>query len=210
MKTNLVRKELLEANLKKGEIENELYNVSLENKLLRNLDRSHAIASEMVDLNNANVYCQNQHLNKEVTMKQQSQEIVFRLSNIKAPKKKDYTIVEITLDVIKKKENMVSFVLHNSYQKPRNKGRIQYSVILEGKKIHKEDIALSNKENFFNLKLTPKKNQITLRIKLEAMKNCESWSWGSASRTKFYGLRIWTESANENDYSIITQTLKRI
>ncbi|GGM32319.1 hypothetical protein GCM10011351_18000 [Paraliobacillus quinghaiensis] len=176
----------------------EIANLRLENQNLKSDINvlGNAIKSmdvydlDKVNLSRATFDCQDDQLTNKIVSKLSDDKIAIRLSDLDSPKKGDYSSAKLNLSLNPGTEYTINVSVHSPYYKPKNKGRIKYEIRLEGKTRYKEDIAKDGNEKLLSFNIKPKSKDVTLEFRLEAIKKCESWSWGSVSRTEFSNVSI--------------------
>ncbi|WP_226670838.1 polysaccharide pyruvyl transferase family protein [Metabacillus litoralis] len=164
---------------------------------------------EKVDLSKAIIECQDRALNEQVILSHKSNKIGIRLSDLDAPKKGDFSTARVQLNVEPGTEYALNVTVHSPYCKPKNVGRIQYQLKLDGKKLYKEDIAEDGNEKVLTFNIKPKRKNITLELRLDSLKNCESWRWGSASKTSIYDISLIKLGKSKPKQGIVKRVLSK-
>lgn len=143
-----------------------------------------------LDLSKVTFECQDKQMTNEIVTRLDKNRIGIRLSDLDAPKKGDFSAAKLDIQLDNKNKHMMIVYVHSPYYKPKNKGRIKYEIRIDGKTVYKEDIAKDGNEKVLCFKVKPKKEMLTLEFRLEALRDCENWSWGIASKTEFYNVSI--------------------
>jgi hypothetical protein len=86
----------------------------------------------------------------------------------------------------------IEAVVRSPYERPQNAGRLRYTVIVDDRPLVSEDIALRSEANLVSFEFGPTKDVSVLRIMVEAMVDCEEWSFGRAGRLEVGPVRYWT------------------
>lgn len=99
-----------------------------------------------------------------------------------APKKGDYVEAIKTVKLNPNMKQSLILYLRSGYENPKNKGRIKYQVLIQDKVLLEEDIAFWKETNqiIIPLKELKDSNEIEVKVKVIAVKNCETWNWGKA------------------------------
>lgn len=69
-------------------------------------------------------------------------------------------------------------------------GRMATSVWVDGKRLFQVDAAQSSEENKVRLVVLPKRDGVTLEVRVEALRDCEDWGWGPAVVASLSGLQV--------------------
>jgi polysaccharide pyruvyl transferase CsaB len=148
---------------------------------------------KIIDFANVKFKCEKGGAIQDIVAGYNKEKIVLKLSKQDAPRKNDFSSATMEIEIDPENDYKLFINVHSPYYKPKNKGRIKYYIIIDGKKVFSEDIAVDGNEKTLSFKVRPKSKKVRVEFKLEALRNCENWSWGSASKTTFSNLCIIKE-----------------
>jgi hypothetical protein len=112
------------------------------------------------------------------------------LNNPNDPKKGDRTTLRLPLPAKKGASYRLSLEVENRYENKKLTGRIEWTLYVDERLVHQEDIALSRQAKKFELEIEKAGPVVTLKIVLKALKNCEPWTWGGASKLFIGNVRL--------------------
>jgi 2-polyprenyl-3-methyl-5-hydroxy-6-metoxy-1,4-benzoquinol methylase len=107
----------------------------------------------------------------------------LQLTDLKSPKKGDFTRAVLSLSVDADRQYVLSLDIDNAYESPCYSGRIEWVLSVDGRPIHVEDISRSSAPRHFCLLVRSSTGHLELDLVLRALMDCEPWNWGLASRT---------------------------
>jgi hypothetical protein len=84
---------------------------------------------------------------------------------------------------------LVCIFVRNDYENPRLTGRIEWSLTVNKRLLHTEDIALSSVRRSLTVALSGARS-IEVELELRALRDCEPWHWGWASTTFIDGILL--------------------
>jgi polysaccharide pyruvyl transferase CsaB len=125
------------------------------------------------------------------------------------PVKGDFSIASVQLPVTAGSHYQLSMVVHSPYERPRNKGRIQYEILIDGNRVYKEDIAKNGNPNDLTFTFTAQDSKAVVELKLTALKDCEKWSWGNHSKT-FISDMTFSKVDKKNRSSFFQKLMNRV
>ena len=102
--------------------------------------------------------------------------------DISNPKKGDFVKFEQKFETNPGDGYLLSIQLRSPYENRNYKGRLVYSVSLNDQLLLLEDVCMWKDTNFINIKWKSQEKIEKLEILVEAIKDCEKWSWGKAAR----------------------------
>jgi len=80
--------------------------------------------------------------------------------------------------------------IQSPYMKPKNIGRMEYRILINGAIIMKEDIALWGLPNGVTILFQARDDECAMEVEIIAIKDCEPWSWGRAGELKIKDLEL--------------------
>lgn len=97
-----------------------------------------------------------------------------------APQLGDFAEAILKYDFNGQSNNEIIIHLRNTYENPKNTGRLKYQIIVNDNLILEEDIAHWRETNQIIIPSNKLLPVTTLKIRVLATKNCEEWNWGKA------------------------------
>lgn len=109
----------------------------------------------------------------------------------RAPRRGDFAGWRVPIPATAGRALEVSFNLRDGYkERPDMLGRMATSVWVDGKRLFQVDAAQSSEENKVRLVVLPKRDGVTLEVRVEALRDCEDWGWGPAVVASLSGLQV--------------------
>jgi hypothetical protein len=90
--------------------------------------------SEYLDLKSAKIESENMESKDfilHIPESERSDRLGIRLSNVNSPQKGDYSKILLEIPVQTDNEYELSFNIHSPYERPKNKGRIEYQIYID-------------------------------------------------------------------------------
>ncbi len=106
----------------------------------------------------------------------------IKLNNSNDPRKGDYTRYSLTIPTTPGEAKQLSLRVHNSYRNEKYPGRIAWTLKINSKDCHTEDISADGAANELAVAIDAGADLVELELRLDALRNCEPWSWGDASK----------------------------
>lgn len=98
------------------------------------------------------------------------------------PKRGDFVEFEIAVSAEAGSGQWVVLEVVSPYARPKNTGRLQYEVWLDDMLLLTEDVAQSDAINEIRIAWLAKADEARFRVRVIALRDCESWSWGRQGR----------------------------
>lgn len=105
-----------------------------------------------------------------------------------APRKGDYVKLSLGYYVRSNTPHALLIPVHVPYES-KHLGRLEWQLVVQGKVVHKEDIAIDSQPRQIELGVVPERMFVSIDIVVKALRNCEDWGWGGASRVLVGELR---------------------
>lgn len=112
------------------------------------------------------------------------------LNNPDDPRKDDFTRLKLSIPATSGTTQRLSLRVHNSYQNAKYTGRVCWILRVDGREFHIEDISTSREPRSFDIPVEDPGATVELEIELRALRNCEPWKWGRASRLFIDRIRL--------------------
>ncbi|WP_197046703.1 polysaccharide pyruvyl transferase family protein [Oceanobacillus salinisoli] len=213
MRVKTLNKELRELKEQKRDLflrlrtlNNTVGNLRNMKKSLNGLNLDHI---QTLDLSNAKFESEIGKSSEEIVVALTKNKLGIRLSDLDAPKKGDFSSAKVNLDLEPGNEYILNVDVQSPYYNPKNTGRIKYFILIDGKKVYSKDIAVEEKQKQLAFKVYPKKQNVVIEFKLEALKNCENWSWGRVSKTYFSNLSVVKMENIKRSKNVFKRTIRK-
>lgn len=116
--------------------------------------------------------------------------IISFYMDVNAPKEGDVVTFRQLFETIPNQGYILFVSVQSPYMKPKNIGRMDYRLLINGTVIMKEDIALWGLPNGVTILFQSKGDECLLEVKIFAIKDCEPWSWGRAGEMKIKDIEL--------------------
>ncbi len=104
------------------------------------------------------------------------------------PRKGDFAELRVSLEHAPGGCRTVLLRVRSPYCRARNRGRLVYQIRLDGRVLLEEDVAFWPNMNDVRIVWRAASERSELAIRVVALRNCESWSWGRAGRIAVHEL----------------------
>lgn len=120
----------------------------------------------------------------------------------RAPRRGDFVAWRVPLPARPGSPLQIEFKLRDGYPAKREMlGRMATSVWVDGSRLFQVDAAESSDENRVSLVVVPKRDGVTLEVRVGALRDCEDWGWGPSVIASVSDLRVSTAATRTESWS---------
>jgi polysaccharide pyruvyl transferase WcaK-like protein len=120
---------------------------------------------------------------------QPSRGLRFSLAD-RAPRRGDYVTWRLDLPTRPGEALRVELLLEQRYkERPNRRGRIAYEVLVDGRRLFRQDVAVWKPRNTVWIARTAVGDHVRVEVRIVALRDCEAWNWGPAAATRIEAVR---------------------